>query len=180
MPTPRSETDELDFWTFAAFAHAHTGELWPGLDVEASYLVMSLHRATDVMFFDARQSGDEFRLSTAGQRIMFVLSLCGPLPMLRLAELAGMSKAATWSAVRTLVADGFVDRNRSPEDRRSNVVSITEEGGEVFDRAFRARNVREARWASVLSDEEKSQLHAILGKLMDYAGEHARRRDSVS
>lgn len=169
----------LDFWSFADLAKDSFGRLWPGINSEASFLVMTLHRATDMILFDVRQIEEDYGLSPAAQRALYVLAICGPIPILRLAELSGMSKAACSSVVRTLQAEQYVTRTRAEGDGRSYVVSITDSGRRVAEQTFRERNTRESRWLNVLTRDETEQLHKIFEKLMLFAGDNAEKRDSL-
>ena len=67
-------------------------------------------------------------------------------------------------------ADGLVARNRTEEDRRQTIVSLTEEGSARVA-AFREAHRRHAeQFLSPLTDEEKTTLAALLQKLAERAG----------
>ena len=64
-----------------------------------------------------------------------------------------------------LQQNGFIQRAKNSEDRRSNVVKITQKGEQENLRAKEHRNKIFSRRMSVLSDSEKQQLYALLLKL---------------
>jgi DNA-binding MarR family transcriptional regulator len=84
----------------------------------------------------------------------------------QLAEHLGLSSGAMTNRLDRLEAAGLVQRLPDPDDRRGVLVEPTEEGHASWDRAVGTQAGREALIASVLSDGEKEQLHALLRRLM--------------
>lgn len=174
--TERADAVLPDWW-FTHFAYAHLPEHFPGVDTDASRLVMRMRRATGTMgeFARAEHGSRSTELSTAGQRIMLTLTLCGPLTQSEIADLTGMSRAAVSSAVRTLLADGMVNRETSPHDGRAVVHTATEEGKTTYQRVFLERNRRESKLLQALTTEDQTHLMDILEKLMRIAAEETGR-----
>lgn len=169
---PRHDPVLADWW-FTHFAHRTLADHFPGVDADASRLVMRLRRATGTISELARSGYSEHRgPSTAGQRILLTLELSGPLTQAQIADYSGMSRAAVSSAVRTLLVDGMITRSASATDGRSVVHTITEHGSSVYREVFLARNRREAELLHVLTSTEYDQLMHILEKLMAYAATH--------
>ncbi|GAA1581942.1 MarR family winged helix-turn-helix transcriptional regulator [Leucobacter aridicollis] len=163
----------LPDWWFTHFAYGQLPEHFPGVDAEASRLVMRMRRATGTIgeFARAEHGSRTGELSTAGQRIMLTLALCGPLTQSDIAGLTGMSRAAVSSAVRTLLADGMISRETSPHDGRAVVHTATEAGLETYQRVFLERNQRESKLLQALTPDDQSHLMEILEKLMRVAAE---------
>ncbi|HZH74873.1 MAG TPA: MarR family transcriptional regulator [Archangium sp.] len=65
----------------------------------------------------------------------------------------------------TLERNGWIQRERSPEDRRVVVVSLTREGQRVIEKAFPAHAARIAELMGALSAEEQQQLGQLCKKL---------------
>ena len=65
----------------------------------------------------------------------------------------------------TLERNGWIQRERSPEDRRVVVVSLTREGQRVIEKAFPAHAARIAELMGALSAEEQQVLGQLCKKL---------------
>jgi DNA-binding MarR family transcriptional regulator len=159
--------DDLDFITFVDHAVRRVTEEAPDVDAQALHTILLLHRATDVIVYDLesavhRPAGWSF----AGFRMMFVLWLTGPMPSGRLAHLTGSSRAAMSALAKTLEADGFVARGAAATNRRTVVLSLTDQGRSRLLAAFEDHHKRERMWAGRLSDGEQQTLIHLLGKLV--------------
>ena len=175
---PEREPD-VDYWSFIDVSVAHTVRALPDVDPRAMRLVQSLYRASNAMVYDLESTVHRpHGWSWSGFRVLFVLWLTGPLEAKRVAELAGMSRAAVSALVNTLERAGLVARRKAGHDRRSVELSLTPEGDDAVAAAFIAHNEREQTWASALTDDEVDQLTALLQKLMNspVAGAANRRR----
>lgn len=161
----------LPDWWFTHFAYEHLHQHFPGTDADASRLVMRMRRATGTIGEFARLTPEKVdsTLSSAGQRIMLTLTLCGSLTQSDIASLSGMSRAAVSSAVRTLLTDGMISRAPSLSDGRAVVHAVTESGRETYRRMFVERNRRESRLLQALTSEDQTNLMVILEKLMRVA-----------
>lgn len=62
---------------------------------------------------------------------------------------------------------GLVERTRNPEDGRSFLISLTEEGYKVIDAAVTAHVSTQAKLIAVLSDEQRGHLDDLLRQLLD-------------
>ena len=93
-PTPASE--DLDYWSFIDVAVERTSARLPGIDPQAMRLVLSLYRASNAMVYDLESAVHRPRgWSWPGFRVLFVLWLVAPLEAKRVAQLSGMSRAAS-------------------------------------------------------------------------------------
>jgi len=61
---------------------------------------------------------------------------------------------------------GLVRRTHNPDDRRSVIISLTDEGFAVIDAAVTAHVRTQARLTSILSKEENAALNALLAKYL--------------
>ena len=64
-----------------------------------------------------------------------------------------------------LEAKGLVARQAAGEDRRRNVVVLTEAGHQTLDTAVRASDEAERRLLDGLGDAEQTQLRALLARV---------------
>ena len=111
----------------------------------------------------------EFGLERRAHRVLGRLRYQGPpyrLSAGQLAEGMGLSSGAMTNRLDRLEAAGLVRRLPDPDDRRGVLVEPTEAGHAAWDRTTDTQAGREALIASVLSKDEKEQLHALLRRLM--------------
>lgn len=164
------DDDELHFWSFIDHAIARTARELPGIDSLAMRVVLSLHRATNMLVYDLESTVHRPRgWSWPGFRVLFVLWLAAPLEARKAAELSGMSRAAVSALVNTLERDALVTRERAPYDGRAILLRLTPKGHAAITDAFRAHNTREQDWAGALSEDEQHTLIALLEKLTAHA-----------
>lgn len=89
------------------------------------------------------------------------------------ADLAGMLRIDRTNVVgllNELEAGGWIERKRSPEDRRRHVVELTAGGREILSRAEFALAAVENEVFSALDDAERNTLHALLQRVVARAG----------
>ncbi|WP_245930081.1 MarR family winged helix-turn-helix transcriptional regulator [Allonocardiopsis opalescens] len=156
----------MTFWSFVDAAVTRTARQLPGTDTDATRLVLTLYRVTNMVVYDLESSVHRPRgWSWPGFRLLFVLWLAGPLEAGRAAELSGMSRQAVSALTNTLERQGLVSRAPSARDGRSVRLSLTDTGQRAIADAFAAHNERERLWAASLSAEEQATLVRLLGKL---------------
>ncbi len=158
----------LDFWSFVEVARSRLADNPAAADLGATELLLTLNRASSLITYDL-ESGihrPEGR-SWAAFRIMYVLWLAGRMEPHRLAEVAGMSRAAVSNLTKPLCEQGILVREAHPDDGRAVLLSLSEKGECAARAAYQAQNVREAEWVAALTDEERATLVTLLGKLVD-------------
>lgn len=84
----------------------------------------------------------------------------------QLGEELHLSSGAMTNRLDRLEKAGFIRRLPDPNDRRGVLVEPTEAGHAAWEASVGAQARREALIASVLSEEEKKQLHDLLRRLM--------------
>lgn len=70
------------------------------------------------------------------------------------------------AAIDRLERQGFVARAPNPSDRRGTLIGLTSSGRELVDRAMAAHAQAEQRLVAGLDERERSQLVALLRKLL--------------
>lgn len=160
-------------WWFTHFVYRRLPEVLPEVDRDASALIMRLRRAQGILqkSIHAHHAGNP-RATPAGQRILMTIGLGGKLTQVQVAQLTGMSTAAVSSAVRTLLAEGLLSRERDPIDKRAVRLQMTSEGHQVWTDTFKARNSFEQRILASLSSDDLSELNRILEKLAAFGADH--------
>lgn len=166
MPQDQPDNEQLHFWSFIDHAISQTTRDLPDLDPLAMRLVLTLHRAANMLVYDLESTVHRPRgWSWAGFRVLFAVWLTGTVEAKKVAELSGMSRAAVSALVATLERDGLLSKERAPHDKRAVHLTLTAQGREAISEAFREHNAREQEWAGSLSREEQVTLIALLEKL---------------
>ncbi|MFI1337334.1 MarR family winged helix-turn-helix transcriptional regulator [Streptomyces sp. NPDC020845] len=170
MPQDQPDNEQLHFWSFIDHAVARTIRELPDVDPLAMRLVLSLHRAANMLVYDLESTVHRPRgWSWPGFRVLFVAWLTGPVEAKKIAELSGMSRAAVSALVATLEKDGLISKERAPHDKRAVHLSLTEQGLAAITEAFREHNAREQEWAGSLSEDEQTTLITLLEKLTSHS-----------
>ena len=160
------DPEHLHFWSFIDHAIEQVSRQLPDVDPLAMRLVLTLHRAANMVVYDMESSVHRPRgWSWPGFRVLFALWLTSPVEAKKVAELTGMSRAAVSALVNTLEKDGLISRKRAEYDLRAVELSLTDAGREAITEAFSAHNEREQEWAGSLSEEEQHTLIDLLNKL---------------
>ncbi|NUU21538.1 MAG: MarR family transcriptional regulator [Streptomycetaceae bacterium] len=142
-------------------------------------MLLLLNRVSSVVTYDLESAVHRPHGWTwSGFRLLNVLWLAGPTEGKRIAEMSGMSRAAISSLANTLEKQGLVARAPAAHDGRAVTLRLTDEGEAAMAAAYAEQNARERRWADALTDDEREQFVALLGKLAAHAtGPWVRRRD---
>jgi hypothetical protein len=135
------DNEDLHFWSFIDHAISRASRELPGVDPLAMRLVLTLHRAANMLVYDLESTVHRPRgWSWPGFRVLFAIWLSSPVEAKKVAELSGMSRAAVSALVNTLERDAITT-------------------------AFQAHNEREREWAGSLSSDEQRTLISLLEKL---------------
>jgi DNA-binding MarR family transcriptional regulator len=112
-----------------------------------------------------KESLAPFDIAPSHGRALGVLLREGPLRLSELSDRLRIAARSGTEVVDALQDRGLVERRPDPQDRRATLVAPTEEGTRVGE-AIRASNAAEAEaYFSILSEEERAELTAILRKL---------------
>ncbi len=97
----------------------------------------------------------------------------GPLTPSEVSARLVVPSATMTATLDTLERRGWVERRTNPDDRRSILVSVTEEGRAVSDRLLAGIRVVERETMSALSERELATLLKLLDKVLARAAEVA-------
>ncbi|WP_019937073.1 MarR family winged helix-turn-helix transcriptional regulator [Bordetella sp. FB-8] len=130
------------------------------------------------------------RLATHGVGLMFrreigisrrdwrILAFVGRYPELslkRLSELAALDTVVASRCVALLVRRGMIANVRLPSNKRITVLTLTEAGRGLYERAWLAGRGYNVEFVACLSDSEADILDTLLTRLEARAGEMTRR-----
>ena len=94
--------------------------------------------------------------------VLAVLGAGPPLSQQQAAEQLGVDRTTMVALVDALEAKGLVARHRSPDDRRKNIVALTEPGQQCLKGAGAARDLAEREFLAPLGDAGADQFVAAL------------------
>lgn len=106
-----------------------------------------------------------FELSIPEWRLIAVLGEQPELNQQAVGTATRMDKLTVSRAAGSLVARRLVQRRVNPEDRRAQLLQLSEKGRQVYQAVAPKALELEARLLSGFSDEEKKQLANMLGRL---------------
>jgi MarR family 2-MHQ and catechol resistance regulon transcriptional repressor len=98
-------------------------------------------------------------------QILELLLHKGPLAVNAIGTKIGLTSGSMTTAVDRLAFRGLVERLNDPEDRRTRVVHLTDEGRQLIRGAFARHRADMDRILSVLTDAEKETAIRLLKKL---------------
>jgi DNA-binding MarR family transcriptional regulator len=107
-----------------------------------------------------------FGLTHPEWRVLGTLRNSGPRKAGVLARYLELSTGAMTSRLDALEEKGLIRRVADPEDRRSVVVELTDEGRAKYVETVAVQGRKEAFFASALTPTEQKRLNALLRKLM--------------
>ena len=113
----------------------------------------------------------KFGIGLPEWRTLGMLGRFGPLPSIRIAELAEMDRASISRAVAWLEKRGMVRRLDDPAHQRRKTVAMTEAGRALHARIGAHARQRQQQILAALSPAEREGLNALLGKLDEWASE---------
>lgn len=160
-PTPRDAVDDI----IGQWARVR-----PELDVSAMEVFGRLHRGFLLYRSGIGEVFAEVGTTEPGFDVLAALRRSGPEHRLTAGELARQTLVTTGGLtlrVRRLEQEGYVRRERDPEDNRMVYVELTASGRELVDRAADAHFENLSRMLGRLSTDERKALAQLLGRLYD-------------
>ncbi len=143
--------------------------VFPELDLEVEGIVDRIGGIARRLNRTMDETLAEFGLDTAEHKALSVLAQSGP-PFRstpgRLAKRMELSSGAMTNRLDRLEGADLIRRLPDPDDRRGVVVELTEHGHDVYRSAVGAQATKEQLFAGALTQREKTQLNALLRRLM--------------
>jgi MarR family 2-MHQ and catechol resistance regulon transcriptional repressor len=134
-------------------------------EVRALELYVKLMRAAESMAGRLSQSLVPHDLTLGQLGVLEVLLHLGPMNQRELARKLLRSSSNVCTVLDNLEAAGLVRRERSTDDRRVTVISLTPAGQRLISKVFPAHAADIAELASALTAEEQQQLASLCKKL---------------
>ena len=85
----------------------------------------------------------------------------------QVAERLGVDRTTMVAIIDALEAKGIIVRRPDPEDRRRNVVELTQAGQALLQQAKAASDLAEADLLAPLNHQEGEQLRTLLARILD-------------
>jgi DNA-binding MarR family transcriptional regulator len=161
--SPDADRDHIDRFL------ANIAPALPDLDLEVEGIVDRISGLSKRLHRTMDETLSEFGLDTAEHKVLGALSQEGePYRSTpgRLARRMELSSGAMTNRLDRMEESGLIRRLPDPDDRRSVVVELTEQGRELYRSAVGVQAKKEALVAGALNDREKRQLNALLRKMM--------------
>ena len=137
----------------------------PDLEVAPMGLIGRIKRLTLHLSREMEKTWTQYGLNAASFDVLATLRRSGPPFALSPGDLIAMTMVTSGTMtnrIDQLEKAGFVERNQSPEDRRSFLISLTDKGFQVIDAAVAAHVETQELLVSGLSADERRQLDALL------------------
>lgn len=99
------------------------------------------------------------------RRVLILLRENGSMTQREMTEKLNVKPASASEVLTKLANKGFIIRVPSSIDKRTMVVSLTDEGAKIADEAYRYRSLRIVEMLSCFDDEEKDVLLSLLEKM---------------
>ncbi|KRD73017.1 MarR family transcriptional regulator [Ensifer sp. ENS10] len=141
----------------------------PDLDVSAMGLLGRLSRVSTHIAREIEKSFSERGLSASSFDVLATLRRSGAPYRLSPGELLDttmVSSGTMTNRIDQLEKAGLVERIANPEDRRSVIIALTDEGLRRVDEAATAHVANQHRVVSELSPEERATLDGLLRKYL--------------
>jgi DNA-binding MarR family transcriptional regulator len=134
------------------------------LDESVFFRLVQVVNRTARPFFET--VGRPHDLSLNEWRVLLVLGHEGQCTASDICSISGMDKMTVSRAVARLSRSQRIQRNASPQDRRSQWLSLTPGGKALFEELAPLGLQREAQLLSVLSTAQRTQLMALLDAIL--------------
>jgi DNA-binding MarR family transcriptional regulator len=137
------------------------------LDRTVTHRLHTLNKLTDQATQLAYTEATGLPLSDA--RCLGAIGAFAPLSVNELARRSNLDKGQASRAAQSLVEQGLVRKEASPDDARSVVLSLTREGTRAWQRVMDVIARRNEQITACLSDAERAVLAELLDKLLAHA-----------
>lgn len=99
------------------------------------------------------------------RRVLILLRENGSMTQREMTEKLNVKPASASEVLTKLANKGFIIRVPSSIDKRTMVISLSDEGAKIADEAYRYRSLRIVEMLSCFDDEEKDVLLSLLEKM---------------
>jgi DNA-binding MarR family transcriptional regulator len=145
----RSERPDLDVESMGLIGRIKRLNAHLMIEMESTFARHGLNHASFDVLATLRRAGDPYQLS-AGELIARTMVTSGTMT----------------NRIDQLVSAGYVERIKNPQDGRSVLVSLTESGIKVIDRAVTEHVATQQRLTAELTKRDFDALNQLLSKYL--------------
>lgn len=138
-----------------------------------TYRLHRLHKLTDKE--SQRRYFAELGFSLSDGRCLAAVGSFQPLSVSELARASNLDKGQASRAAQALVERKLVEKSFDPEDGRSVVLRLTEEGQRRWQAVMQLIVVRNEEIFGCLTETQRRQFSALLDQLIEHAIERSER-----
>lgn len=126
-----------------------------------------IRRAQQIVLALFDEAASDLGITTTQYSVLHTLRARPGIDQIGLCELIGIDRSTATLVLRLLEKNGLIERTQSQEDKRRNVLTLTDEGHRMLVRAAPLTEAISGRMAEVLSQEDIAQLSAYLLKFVN-------------
>ena len=89
-------------------------------------------------------------------------------PQRAIAEFANVTTSAINQTVKTMLEEGYINKEPDPADKRNNRLFLTEKGDEVAQRLYGKLDASDDAITAMIGEEREKELIGFLETLADY------------
>jgi DNA-binding MarR family transcriptional regulator len=135
------------------------------------FLVRRLHQIHVAMFHE--ECGN-FSITPVQFGVLTILDRKSPLDQVTLAAEVGIDRTNVADVVARLENRGLVERRTNPSDRRTRLVSITNDGRSFRQHVHKCMEIAQERFLGALSEDERRNFMRLLRDLVEANNETGR------
>lgn len=138
---------------------------FPDHAVVAAYTGFLMRKISSASFGEFAAIAGAHGLHPMHFGMLSILAAEEPISQQALSRRSGVDPSTMVARMDALVERGLVERARGARDRRSYEIRLTEAGHDVLAELREKARAHGERFFSPLTEEERTQLHALLAKL---------------
>jgi DNA-binding MarR family transcriptional regulator len=143
----------------------------------ATKVVLSTFRTTGLLLAAGDLLAGQGGLTSARWQVLGAIALEGrPLTVPQIARRMGLTRQSVHATVKRLVHDGLLELTTNADHRRSQLVSLTDQGRA----AYAAIDARQAVWVNRLSEGLARSDLGITARVLDELGRRLEANDATS
>ncbi|GGH66239.1 MarR family winged helix-turn-helix transcriptional regulator [Rothia aerolata] len=156
----------IDARTFGELSERRLREEIPSIDPRLNTVLVQLNRTSSNLISEFESKVHKsLNLTWSGYRLLFVLWVMGDIEPVRAAEFTNTSRASVSSLSSSFEKRGLLTRSPSPDDGRSIVLSLTDEGRRLVKAAVEQQERLQRKLLADFTDSEQEILSILLNKL---------------
>lgn len=143
-----------------------TAARYPTMDILVTEAYLHVLRTGTILHHCSERNLSKLGLSYGRFMVLILLRRHGgPVPVCKLAEMAGVTTPTVSAVLSGMVRDGLVERMEDSADRRVVRIGMLEAGQNVLDEVLPGMFLNQARVMSELDEDELKTLIALLSKV---------------